>query len=53
MLTLTATTTRYGTVTLSAPRGNDYAWRTTTGARVSAYCQTVRDAQHALYRLSR
>jgi len=51
MLTLTASTALYGTLTLSAPRGNDYAWRTLSGARVSAYVRTTGEAARALSRV--
>lgn len=49
-------TAAHGIVTLS-PRGDGhartYAWRTVTGARVSGYCQTVRQAETAFRVLAR
>ena len=52
MLTIVKWSTTYGPVILSAPRGNDYAWRTGLGARVSAYVKTPAEATRALARLS-
>lgn len=51
MLTITRETALYGTVTLSAPRGIDYAWRTLSGARVSGYVRTIGEASRALSRV--